>query len=121
MPSPTSFHWRFRTMRELLRTRDVQLPGAGRPRRLRGNPALRALVRETRLYPGQLVAPLFVVSGRRRRDEIPSLKGHARISPDLALAEAHRLVELGVGGILLFGIPDSKDERGEMAADERGP
>jgi porphobilinogen synthase len=108
-------------MRELLRTRSVQLPGAARPRRLRANPALRALVRETRLDPGQLVAPLFVISGRRRRDEIPSLKGHARMSPDLALAEAHRLAELGVGGVLLFGIPDSKDARGEMAADESGP
>ena len=108
-------------MREVLRARNVKLPGAERPRRLRANPALRALTRETRLDPGQLVAPLFVISGRRRRDEIPSLKGHARISPDLALAEAHRLVELGVGGILLFGIPDSKDARGEMAADDRGP
>jgi porphobilinogen synthase len=108
-------------MREVLRARNVKLPGAERPRRLRANPALRALVRETRLDPGQLVAPLFVVSGRRRRDEIPSLKGHARISPDLALAEAHRLAELGVGGILLFGIPDSKDVRGEAAADESGP
>jgi porphobilinogen synthase len=108
-------------MREVLRARNVKLPGAQRPRRLRANPALRALVRETRLDPGQLVAPLFVVSGRRRRDEIPSLKGHARISPDLALAEAHRLAELGVGGILLFGIPDSKDIRGEAAADESGP
>jgi porphobilinogen synthase len=108
-------------MREVLRAGNVKLPGAERPRRLRANPALRALVRETRLDPGQLIAPLFVVSGRRRRDEIPSLKGHARISPDLALAEAHRLAELGVGGILLFGIPDSKDVRGEAAADESGP
>jgi porphobilinogen synthase len=99
----------------------VKLPGAERPRRLRANPALRALVREARLDPGQLVAPLFVVSGRRRRDEIASLVGHARMSPDLALAEAHRLAELGVGGILLFGIPDSKDVRGEAAADESGP
>jgi len=108
-------------MRELLRTRDVDLPAADRPRRLRRNPALRALVRETRLHPGQLVAPLFVVSGRRRRDEIPSLKGHARLSPDLALAEANRLARLGVGGVLLFGIPDSKDERGDGAADPNGP
>jgi porphobilinogen synthase len=61
-----------------------------------------------------------VVSGRRRRDEIPSLKGHARLSPDLALAEADRLARLGVGGVLLFGIPDSKDERGEGAADANG-
>jgi porphobilinogen synthase len=67
------------------------------------------------------VAPIFVISGRRRRDEIPSLKGHARLSPDLALAEADRLARLGVGGVLLFGIPDSKDERGEGAADVNGP
>lgn len=108
-------------MRELLRTRNLDLPGADRPRRLRANPALRALVRETLLRPGQLVAPLFVVSGRRRREDIASLKGHSRISPDLALAEADRLARLGVGGVLLFGIPDSKDDRGETAADEKGP
>jgi porphobilinogen synthase len=67
------------------------------------------------------VAPLFVVSGRRRREEIASLKGHARLSPDLALVEAGRLAKLGVGGVLLFGIPETKDARGEMAADENGP
>ncbi|HEV2030072.1 MAG TPA: porphobilinogen synthase [Candidatus Dormibacteraeota bacterium] len=108
-------------MREVLRTRTVTVPGADRPRRLRSNPALRALVRETRLHPAQLVAPIFVVSGRRRREEIASLKGHARISPDLALAEAERLAGIGVGGVLLFGIPDAKDARGEAAADENGP
>jgi len=67
------------------------------------------------------VAPIFVVSGRGRREEISSLKGHARMSPDVALAEAARLASLGVGGVLLFGIPDSKDARGDAAADERGP
>jgi porphobilinogen synthase len=108
-------------MRELRRARTVTVPAADRPRRLRANPALRTLVRETRLHPAQLVAPIFVVSGRRRRDEISSLKGHARLSPDLAVAEAHRLAGLGVGGVLLFGIPDSKDARGEAAADENGP
>jgi porphobilinogen synthase len=108
-------------VRELLRTRTVPVPATDRPRRLRGNPQLRELVRETRLHPAQLVAPLFVVSGRGRREEISSLKGHARLSPDLAAAEAHRLAGLGVGGVLLFGIPDSKDARGEAAADERGP
>jgi porphobilinogen synthase len=108
-------------MRELLRTRSVPVPAADRPRRLRNNPALRALVRETRLHPAQLVAPIFVVSGRRRREEIASLKGHARLSPDLAVAEAGRLAALGVGGVLLFGIPDTKDARGEGAADQHGP
>ncbi|HKC20848.1 MAG TPA: porphobilinogen synthase [Candidatus Dormibacteraeota bacterium] len=92
-----------------------------RPRRLRSTPALRSLVRETRLHPGQLLAPLFVVSGHSRRLELESLRGHARVSPDLALREAHRLAELGVGGVLLFGIPDSKDAEGSGAHDPRGP
>jgi porphobilinogen synthase len=108
-------------MRELIRTRSVPVPEADRLRRLRASSALRALFRETRLDAAQLVAPIFVVSGRRRREEISSLKGHARLSPDLAVAEAHRLAILGVGGVLLFGIPDSKDSRGEGAADEKGP
>jgi porphobilinogen synthase len=108
-------------MRELVRTRSVSKPGAQRPRRLRTNAALRDLVRETRLDPSRFVAPLFVVSGRGRQHEIPSLKGHSRISPDVAVAEAHRLAKLGVGGVLLFGIPDDKDPEGRAAADERGP
>jgi porphobilinogen synthase len=108
-------------VRELLRTRTVPLPPGERPRRLRANPQLRELVRETRLHPAQLVAPIFVVSGRGRREEISSLKGHARLSPDLATLEAERLATLGVGGVLLFGIPDSKDTRGEGAADDGGP
>jgi porphobilinogen synthase len=108
-------------MRELVRAREVTAPGAERPRRLRASSTLRALVRETRLDPGMLIAPLFVVSGRNRRLEISSLKGHARLSPDLAVAEAHRLAGLGVGGLLLFGIPDAKDAEGYAAADENGP
>src|SRR5579872_5477910 len=108
-------------MRELTSTRNVTTPGAGRPRRLRARAALRALVRETRVDPAQLVAPLFVISGHNRRQEIASLKGHARLSPDLALAEAARLARLGVGGVLLFGIPDEKDDLGDSAADAAGP
>ena len=107
-------------MRDLLAPPIAGAGGAQRPRRLRATAALRALVRETRLDPSQLVAPLFVISGRGRRHEIASLKGHARLSPDLALVEAHRLAALGVGGILLFGIPDSKDPRGHGAADANG-
>jgi len=108
-------------VRELLRTRTVPVPPGDRPRRLRAKPQIRELVRETRLHPAQLVAPIFVVSGRGRREDISSLKGHARLSPDLAVAEAERLAKLGVGGVLLFGIPDSKDARGEGASDETGP
>src|ERR1700693_1391607 len=128
--SSTLYPWRKETVRELLRTRSVQVAVENRqdrhdrhdrPRRLRANPQLRELVRETRLHAAQLVAPIFVVSGRGRREEIPSLKGHARLSPDLAAAEAERLAELGVGGVLLFGVPDSKDARGEGAADDSGP
>src|SRR5579859_6968102 len=108
-------------MRDLLSTPTVDTPGQERPRRLRANAALRALVRETRFDPTQLVAPLFVVPGRGRRDEISSLKGHSRVSPDLAIAEAHRLARLGVGGVLLFGIPGAKDPEGHAAADRKGP
>jgi porphobilinogen synthase len=108
-------------VRDLLAPPIAGSAGPDRPRRLRANPALRALVRETRLDPSQLVAPLFVISGRGRRDEISSLKGHARLSPDLVVAEAHRLAGLGVGGILLFGIPDTKDPQGHAAAHRKGP
>lgn len=108
-------------MRDVIATRIVELPGSERPRRLRATRAVRALVRETRLAPRALVAPLFVVSGHGRREEISSLPGHARLSPDLAIKEAHRLATLGVGGVLLFGIPDAKDPYGHAAADPDGP
>ena len=72
-----------------------------RPRRLRRTPALRALVRETRLHPSMLVAPLFVQPGVGRRDPIESMPGQARISADLAAEQAARLAELGVGALEL--------------------
>jgi porphobilinogen synthase len=92
-----------------------------RPRRLRATAAGRALVRETRLSPRQLVAPVFVVPGTSRREPIPSLSGHDRISPDLAVDLAKRLAGLGVGGLLLFGVPDLKDDLGHGAAAAAGP
>jgi porphobilinogen synthase len=92
-----------------------------RPRRLRATAAGRALVRETRLSPRQLVAPVFVVPGRDRREPIPSMAGHDRMSPDLAVEYARRLAGLHVGGLLLFGVPDAKDDQGHGAADSRGP
>lgn len=73
------------------------------------------------MEPSQLIAPLFVVSGRGQRHEIASLKGHHRLSPDLALQEAHRIAAQGVGAVLLFGIPDTKDANGSGAEDPRGP
>ncbi len=95
-------------MRELIRTRSVPIPAADRPRRLRRTAPLRSLVKETRLAPGQLVMPLFVISGRDRSEPIESLPGHARLSVDRAVARARELAQLGVGGVLLFGIPDRK-------------
>jgi porphobilinogen synthase len=82
---------------------------------------MRALVRETRLAPISLVLPLFVTSGRDRAEPIPSLPGHARLSPDRAAGVARELAKVGVGGVILFGIPDSKDEEGRGAADADGP
>ena len=108
-------------MRELLHTQAVALPGGARPRRLRASEPLRSLVREARLDPRRLVEPVFVTSGRGRRQEIASLKGHARLSPDLAVARAHELAEAGVGGVILFGIPDAKEPDGRGASDRGGP
>jgi porphobilinogen synthase len=92
-----------------------------RPRRLRRTPALRALVRETRMSPAQLLLPIFVRSGRDRSEPIPSLPGHSRVSSDQAVKIARELAQLGVGGVMLFGIPDSKDDDGRAAADRDGP
>jgi porphobilinogen synthase len=92
-----------------------------RGRRLRRTPALRALARETRLSAEQLVAPLFVRPGAGVREPIPSMPGHARLSPDLAAQEAAALADLGVGSVLLFGIPDEKDAQGTGAWDLDGP
>jgi porphobilinogen synthase len=96
----------------------VQMPF--RPRRLRRTPALRALVRETRVHPSMLVAPLFVRPGSEVCEPIGSMPGQARLSPDLAADEARRLAELGVGGVILFGVPESKDAVGSGASDDQG-
>ncbi len=96
-------------------------PCPHRGRRLRRTPALRALAAETRLHPSQLVAPLFVCEGRGIRQPIAAMPGHARLSPDLAVEEAASLAALGVGSVLLFGIPPAKDERGTGAWDADGP
>ncbi|HKD17028.1 MAG TPA: porphobilinogen synthase, partial [Thermoanaerobaculia bacterium] len=83
-----------------------------RLRRFRRTPALRGLVRETRLSAEQLVAPLFVRRGQGLREPIASLPGVARLSPDEAVVEARTLHGLGIPAVLLFGIPERKDETG---------
>jgi porphobilinogen synthase len=94
---------------------------AYRPRRLRRTAAVRALVRETHLHPSQLVLPLFVRSGTRVRREIASMPGVTQSSVDEVLRDAERAARAGVGGVILFGIPDAKDATGSSSWDERGP
>jgi len=92
-----------------------------RPRRLRRTPALRRLARETRLDPANLIAPLFVELGTGVRTPLPSLPGQFRWSPDTVAAEAARLEGLGVGGVILFGVPGRKDATGSSGWDPEGP
>ena len=93
---------------------------AYRPRRLRRSPALRRLVRETRVVAGQLVQPLFVVPGRRIERPVESMPGIAQLSVDRAAEECRRLADVGVPAVLLFGIPEKKDARGSGATDADG-
>ncbi len=86
-----------------------------RLRRFRRTTGLRALVRETHLDPSMLVAGVFVQPGSGRRDPIGSMPGVARLTPDLVVDEARRLDALGVGGLILFGLPDAKDGVGTGA------
>jgi porphobilinogen synthase len=97
-----------------------KLRQAHRPRRMRTSPALRALVRETRLDAGMLVAPLFIQPGVGIREPIGSMPGVARMSPDIAVAETTRLARLGIGGVLLFGLPEHKDAFGSEASTDDG-
>jgi porphobilinogen synthase len=89
-------------------------------RRLRRTPALRALVQETSLSPAHLIQPAFVVAGEGVREEVDSMPGVERFSISELVAEATEIAGLGVGAILLFGIPSAKDETGSGAYDDEG-
>src|SRR5213078_1841666 len=91
-----------------------------RMRRLRRTPALRRLVQETHLAPAQLVWPLFVCHGEGVRREVPTLPGVYQTSVDELVKDAQRARGLGLGGIILFGIPETKDATGSEASDEQG-
>jgi porphobilinogen synthase len=91
-----------------------------RRRRTRRTDALRELVRETRIHPRQLVAPIFVRPGRGVREPVGSMPGVERVSPDEAVRDVERLEALGVGGVILFGLPPEKDEIGTGAWIEDG-
>jgi porphobilinogen synthase len=91
-----------------------------RMRRTRRTEALRSLVRETRLEPGQLIYPLFLCPGEGVRREIGSMPGVFNLSVDEAVKEAEEAAQLGLGGLLLFGLPESKDEQATGAWDNQG-
>jgi porphobilinogen synthase len=91
-----------------------------RPRRLRRTPALRELVAETRLHPRMLVRPTFVRPGRGVREPVPSLPGVERVSVDEAVRDAEQYAQLGLGGMILFGLPEAKDAAGTGAWSEDG-
>jgi porphobilinogen synthase len=83
-----------------------------RPRRLRRGERLRAMVRETSVSPAHLIYPLFVAPGEGLRREIPSLPGCFHLSVDEAAREAEEVERLGIGGVILFGLPSGKDPVG---------
>ena len=89
-------------------------------RRLRATESLRRLVRETRLEPSQFILPLFVVEGEGVRREIRSMPGNYQLSVDELVKECETTQRLGVGGIILFGIPSVKDDCASGAYDDNG-
>ncbi len=91
-----------------------------RMRRLRRTPALRRLVQETHLVPSQLVWPMFVTHGEGVRRPVTAMPGVYQVSPDELVKDAERAAQLGLGGIVLFGLPAAKDATGSEAHDEQG-
>jgi len=91
-----------------------------RLRRLRATPAMRDLVRETHLQPSQFILPLFVCPGEGVRREIGSMPGNYQLSIDELVKECVEVHSLGIGGIILFGLPETKDEMASGAYDDNG-
>ena len=89
-------------------------------RRLRATESLRGLVRETQLDPGDFILPLFVCPGEGVRREISSMPGNCQLSVDSLVADCDEAHRLGIGGVMLFGIPASKDETASGAYDDQG-
>jgi porphobilinogen synthase len=89
-------------------------------RRIRQHPAVRRLVQEVTLAPSNLVLPLFIRPGKGIRQPISSMPGHAQISPDLLPAELEEVQKLSLGGIILFGIPETKDTTGSDSTSDDG-
>lgn len=92
-----------------------------RPRRLRRTEPLRRLIRENTLTPDKLILPLFVSFGKGIKKPIKSMPGHYQLSCDRITREAKEAKNLGIGGVILFGIPEKKDKTGSSAYDPKGP
>ena len=91
-----------------------------RLRRLRTNPVIRDMISETSLSVNDLIMPLFVCHGKKFSDPVASMPGVSRLSVDLILEECRKIIDCGVRSVLLFGIPDHKDEHGLVACDDNG-
>lgn len=91
-----------------------------RLRRLRRTPALRRMFGETHLTPSDLIAPIFVIGGNGVRNEISAMPGISQLSVDNTVAECRELISLGISAVLLFGIPDHKDDTGTSGYDDDG-
>jgi porphobilinogen synthase len=102
-------------------TTTARLALTRRPRRLRRTEAIRSLVRETRLTPDCFIYPLFIVPGRGIRTEIGSMPGVFHLSVDEAVKEAAAAKADGVPAVILFGLPDHKDQIGSAASDPDAP
>ena len=96
------------------------LPDFRRTRRLRGSAAIRGLVRETAIGPGDFIQPLFITYGRGVRHEIGSMPGQYQLSVDMLPREISDLAEAGITSVLLFGIPEEKDREASGAFDPNG-
>src|SRR5665647_3191225 len=91
-----------------------------RLRRLRKNPILRSMISETSISADDLIMPLFVCPGTNVNNPISSMPGNSQLSIDLLLEECARILAAGVKSVLLFGIPESKDEDGHVACEHNG-
>jgi porphobilinogen synthase len=91
-----------------------------RPRRLRSSEAIRRVVRETRLEPANFILPLFICPGEGVRRPISSMPPHCQLSVDAAVEDCREIHSLGIGGVILFGLPESKDEEASGAYDDQG-
>jgi len=92
-----------------------------RPRRLRSSNTMRSMIRETHLSPLDFILPLFVSYGKGIKNPISSMPGHFQFSVDNLAVEAKEIKALGIPAVILFGIPETKDETGSSAMDPAGP